>query len=85
MTRVVRNVGYSAEYCLWVDHWGFLYTATGSYSDLPETESGYDLIELLAAPEQIQAALDWLESGQCYGLADHAPALKAIFETLKGN
>jgi hypothetical protein len=42
-----------------------------------------DLVELIATTEQIQAASDWLETGQCYGLADHAPVLKSILEMLK--
>jgi hypothetical protein len=63
----------------------FLCYVSKGYSDLSESESGSDLIELLVTPEQIQAALDWLESGQCYGMADHTPVLKTILEALKGN
>jgi len=57
------------------------YTDAGGYCF--EGYITFDLIELIATPEQIQAALDWLEAGQCYGLADHAPVFKTILEMLK--
>ena len=79
--EIVRIKGRPDKYGYrWISNFGNTYTDTGQY--FFAGDSTLDLIELIA-PEQIQAALDWLEAGQCYGLADHAPVLKTILEMLK--